>query len=111
LSKYQKGATIPTGNTEVQFQAAGMNFKSTSYDWLVVSGTKATYKCVGTINGAGNYGFMLSAIDGGSKGADLFRIQIWDKNDADATFYDNMIGQDALANPATTITGSIVVHK
>jgi hypothetical protein len=110
-SKYLKGANVPTGNTEFQFHAAGMDFKSTSYEWLVVAGTKAMYKGVGKINGAGNYGFMLSAIDGGAKGADLFRIQIWDKDNGDTMVYDNMIGQDALANPATTITGSIVVHS
>lgn len=32
--KYQKGATIPTGNTEFQFRVANFNFKSTSYDCL-----------------------------------------------------------------------------
>src|SRR5262249_15766599 len=44
VSKYQKGATVPTGDTEFQFQTAGFNFKSTSYDWLVISGAKAQYK-------------------------------------------------------------------
>jgi hypothetical protein len=113
VSKYLKGANTPTGNTEFQFQAGNLNFKSTSYDWLVVAGSKAMYKGVGTINGAGNYGFMLSAIDGGTgknAGPDLFRIQIWDTDNGNAIVYDNMYGQDALENPATTVTGSIVVH-
>ena len=110
VSKYLNGATVPTGKTEFQFHAAGMNFKSTSYEWLVVAGSKAICKGVGIINGAGNYGFMQSAIDGGAKGADLVRIQIWNKDAGDAIDYHNMIGQDALANPATTVTGSIVVH-
>jgi hypothetical protein len=61
VSKYQKGAKVPTGNTEFQFHAAGMNFKSTSYEWLVVAGSKAQYKGVGTINGVGEYSFMLDA--------------------------------------------------
>jgi len=113
VSKYLKGATVPTGNTEFQFHAAGMNFKSTSYDWLVVAGTKAMYKGVGTINGEGNYGFILSAIDGGAKGTDKFRIQIWDKDNADAIVYDNMLGAapDYTSDPTTIISGSIVVHK
>jgi hypothetical protein len=110
VSQYKKGATVPTGNTEFQFHAGDLNFKSVSYDWLVVTGgqtPKAIFKGVGTINGEGNYQFMLSAIDGGSKGQDLFRIQIMDGT---TVIYDNMYGQDALANPATTISGSIVIH-
>ena len=59
-----------------------MNFHSTSYEWLVVAGARAQYKGEGTINGSGNYGFMLTAIDGqinGGGGVDKFRIKIWDK--------------------------------
>lgn len=47
-----------------------------SYDWLVVAGSKAQFKGTGTINGAGNYGFLLIAIDGTP---DRFRMKIWDK--------------------------------
>jgi hypothetical protein len=112
VSKYQKGASVPTGNTEFQFHVAGMNFKSTSYDWLVVAGTKAMYKGEGTINGVGNFGFMLTAKDGGSKGADTFRIKIWDKNNGDAIAYDNGLGASDTSDPTTVIAGgSIVVHK
>jgi hypothetical protein len=108
VSKYQKGATVPTGNTEFQFHAGNLNFKSTSYDWLVVAGTKAQYKGTGTINGAGNYKFMLTAIDG-SKGPDMFRIRIWDDN---GLVYDNQMGASDTADPTTAIVGgSIVVHK
>jgi len=114
VSKYKKGATTPDGNTEFQFHAAGLNFKSTSYQWLVVSGAKATYKGQGTINGSGNYGFLLSAIDGqltGGGGADKFRIKIWDKDDGDAVVYDNLVGGGDDANPTTTLGGgSIVIH-
>lgn len=54
VSKYKKGATVPTGNTEFRFKVADLNFKSTSYDWPVTAGTKALYKGTGTINGAGD---------------------------------------------------------
>ena len=53
VAKARKGQTIPDGNTEFQFHAAKLNFKSQSYEWLVVSGSKATFKGVGTLNGAG----------------------------------------------------------
>lgn len=114
VSKYKKGASVPTGNTEFQFHAAGMNFKSTSYQWLVIAGAKAQYKGSGTINGSGDYGFMLTAIDGqinGGGGTDKFRIKIWDK--ATSTIvYDNMLGAADTANPTTVIAGgSIVIHK
>jgi len=64
VSKYIKGKVDPTGNTEFQFKAGDLNFKSTSYEWLVVAGARAQFKGLGTINGTGNYGFMLTAIDG-----------------------------------------------
>ena len=59
VSKYKKGANAPTGETEFQFHATSFNFKSTSYEWLVVAGKKAQYKGEGTVNGAGAYKFML----------------------------------------------------
>ena len=91
VSKYQKGTSVPTGTTQFQFQAAGFNFQSTSYEWLVIAGAKAQYKGSGTINGAGDYGFMLTAVDGERNGSsDRFRIKIWDKSTPDNAIYDNM---------------------
>ncbi len=113
-SKYQKGATVPSGQTEFQFKAANLNFHSSSYDWLVVAGARAQYKGSGTINGAGDYGFMLTVIDGqinGGGGTDKFRIKIWEKATGDIV-YDNQISAADDANPTTEIAGgSIVIHK
>ncbi|WP_299700520.1 PKD domain-containing protein [uncultured Pontibacter sp.] len=116
VSKYQKGAKIPTGHTNFQFQVADLHFSSTSYEWLVVSGATARYKGVGTINGSGNYGFILSAIDGqvtGGGGYDKFRIKIWDKNNNDLVVYDNNLGDGSDDAFAETMIGggSIVVHE
>jgi hypothetical protein len=115
VSKYQKGATVPTGDTEFQFKEANMNFKSTSYQWLVVAGARAQYKGVGTINGSGNYGFLLTAIDSQVSGGgtvDKFRIKIWDKNNLDTVVYDNQYGQDDDSDSGTELGGgSIVIHK
>jgi PKD repeat protein len=115
VSKYKKGATTPTGNTEFQFKAGGLNFHSDTYQWLVIAGHKATYKGTGTINGGGNYGFMISAIDAKltpSTDIDLFRIKIWDKDNGDAVVYDNNLGGADDADPTTGIGGgSIVIHK
>jgi hypothetical protein len=85
-----------------------LNFKSTSYDWLVIAGSKAKYKGTGTINGTGDYGFMISAIDGSP---DKFRIKIWDKASGEV-IYDNQLGAEDTADPTTFIQGgSIVIHK
>ncbi len=113
VSKYKKGATVPDGNTQFQFHAGNLNFHSTSYEWLVVSGPKAQYKGSGTINGAGDYGFMLTANDGqvtGGGGADRFRIKIWDKATG-GVIYDNQSGSADDAAAADAIEGgSIVIH-
>jgi hypothetical protein len=68
-----------------------------------------------TINIPGNCGFLLTAIDGdlpGGRGADKFRIKIWDRNNGDAIVYDNQMGAVDGADPATALaSGSIVIHK
>jgi hypothetical protein len=107
VSKYKRGATIPEGNTEFQFHAGGMNFHSSSYQWLVVNqaGTNAQFKGTGTINGQGSYTFMIWATDAGNAG-DTFRIQIIDNNISDpvlAVVYDNGTEQ-------VIASGSIVIH-
>jgi hypothetical protein len=118
VSKYKKGATIPTGETEFQFKVADLNFHSDTYEWLVIAGARAQYKGTGSINGEGNYGFMLTAIDEKltpSTDIDMFRIKIWDKDNGDVVVYDNQIGDDDDADLDEETTkiggGSIVIHK
>ncbi|WP_340820581.1 PKD domain-containing protein [Methanolobus sp. WCC4] len=114
VSKFKKGATVPTGSTEFQFHVADLNFKSTTYDWLVIASSKAMYKGTGTINDEGNYGFMISAVDAEltpSIDIDLFRMKIWDIDDGEI-IYDNMLGADETADPTTAIQGgSIKIHN
>jgi PKD domain/Bacterial Ig-like domain len=119
-SQYKKNANIPTGETEFNFQVGNMNFHSTAYNWLIVSGYKAQYKGTGTINGGGKYSFTLTAYDGditGGGGGDKFRIRITDDNNANAVVFDNRIGANAgpdnldTADPQAISGGSIVIHK
>ena len=111
-SKYQNGANVPTGNTEFNFKVANLNFHSTSYDWLVVAGAKAQYKGTGTINGAGSYKFMLTAIDGainGGGGIDKFRIKITDSNNG--LVYDNLLNAPDSVDPTAVLGGgNIIIH-
>lgn len=114
VSKYQNGAGVPTGNTEFQFKAGNLNFKSSSYEWLVVAGARAQYKGNGTINNSGNYRFMLTVIDGqqpGGGGADKFRIRIWDE-DGSGLVYDNQLNAPDSSDPRTLLGGGqITIHK
>lgn len=114
VSKYQKGSTVPQGNTDFQFQAGDLKFKSTSYDWLVIAGHKAMYKGVGELNGASGYGFQISAVDGEKKSAgtpDKFRIKIW-LQASEVVVYDNQLGAANDAEATTALGGgSIVIHE
>jgi len=115
VSKYAKGANAPTGETEFNFQLGNFNFHSTIYDWLVVSGALAQYKGSGTINGAGDYGFMLTAADANIQGGppvDGFRIKIYNKT-TNGVIYDNVGSKDDTVSNQNTQAisgGSIVVH-
>jgi hypothetical protein len=111
VSKYKKGASIPTGSTEFQFKAGDLNFHSDSYEWLLVTGGNfAKYKGKGTINGdlAPNgelFKFILWAGDGtGPSDEDTFRIKIWyEVDNVEIVVYDNGMNQPISG-------GSIVVH-
>jgi hypothetical protein len=121
VSKYQKGAKVPTGQTEFQFKAGNLNFHSSSYDWLVVAGAKAQYKGLGAINNslAPNgtpYKFLLTATDGhvNGGGVDKFRIKIWWEDGATVTVvYDNSPSADDIDQAITQEIGggSIVIHS
>jgi len=114
VSKYQKGANVPTGTTSFRFRAADFDFASTQFDWLVVSGAKASYKGRGTVNGSGDYGFLLSAVDGDAQsvvGPDRLRLKVWDRATG-VIVYDNQLGASDDATATTAIAnGAISVGK
>jgi hypothetical protein len=117
VSKYKNGATEPGGNTLFRFHAADIQFKSESYQWLVVAGAKGMFKGTGSINGEGSYTFLISAIDGdmtGGDGIDKFRIKIWEEDELgnENMIYDSGLESADDANPTTPLThGSIKIHK
>jgi PKD repeat protein len=114
VSKYQKGATVPTGNTEFQFHAASLVFHSDTYQWLVIAGANAQYKGTGSIAGRpGTFGFLLTAIDGdvaGGGGVDKLRIKIWDVATS-VVVYDNKLGQAEDSSEATALGGGNISIK
>jgi PKD repeat protein len=115
-TRYRNGATVPSGNTQFRLQAAGLDFRATEYEWLVVAGSRAQFKGSGTIDGVGGYGFFLVAVDGDvNGGADRFRIRIWRKaadGSEGAVVYDNHAGERLDSSAATVIdAGSVQIHR
>lgn len=102
VSKYKKGASVPTGVTTFKFTAGDLHFKSTDYEWLVVSGSDmAQFKGTGTINDAGSYSFKIWVADGEP---DTLRIRIWSNTaSGEVVIYDNGV-QQAIGG------GQIVIH-
>jgi PKD repeat protein len=112
-ARYQKGKSVPDGQTQFQFKAGGLSFHSAAYEWLVVSGTRATYRGTGEVNGVGGYAFQLAAVDGqrpGGDKVDRIRMKVWDPATG-VLVYDNQVGSTDDAAPTTALTGgSIVIH-
>jgi hypothetical protein len=114
VSRYQRGATLPSGTTQFTFTAADLVFHSTTYQWLVVAGARAQFKGEGRLNGDLGFDFILTAIDGdlnGGGGVDRFRIKILDRSNG-GVLYDNQRGESDTSNAATELDGgSIVIHN
>jgi hypothetical protein len=103
VCKYNKSDNTPIGQTEFVFHSGDLNFHSSSYDWLLVTGSNyARFKGSGTINGSGDYKFMLWA---GDDDPDTFRIRIWEEDEfgIETVVYDNGMDQPIGG-------GSIVIH-
>jgi PKD repeat protein/alpha-tubulin suppressor-like RCC1 family protein len=113
VSKYKKGAQIPSGDTEFRFTAASLLFVSTTYEWMVVAGSKAQFKGEGTVNGQAGYKFILTAQDGKASpagGPDRLRIKITDASGG--LVYDNQMNAADDAAPTTAIGGGrIAIHS
>lgn len=112
-AKYKRGAEVPDGETNFEFSAWDFHFHSEEYEWLVVAGLdRAKFKGVGTVNGTGSFGFMVTVQDVDEPGteADTFRIKIWDL-ETDEVVYDNQLGADDDGYDGTTISGgNIKIH-
>jgi PKD repeat protein len=111
VSKYQKGANIPSGNMEFHFNAADLMFKMESCQWLVLAAPRFQFKGTGTIKGlTGEYDFMLTALDGhmrGGDGLDYIRVKIWEKATG-IIIYDSEMGASDIGNPTLNTEGGNV---
>lgn len=120
VAKYNKDVTIPMGKTEFLFKAGNLNFRSDSYQKLVIAGAHAKFEGKGTINGEGFYKFMITAEDGllAVKGSstDKFRIKIWKEDEITTkkiSIYDNMlntVNYASLDQSTQLRSGNISIH-
>ena len=120
-ARYRKGRSEPEGTTNFRFTAGGLEFDSTSYDWLIISESRSRYMGEGTVKGDPElYKFMVTVLDADSEesatGLDGFRIKVWRKtvDGTDLVIYDNGLGAPAdSADGGTTplAGGSIIVHS
>ena len=112
-----KYAVTPTGQTHLQITGLGM-FRSSSLDWLVVTGDKAAWRGEGTIDGKGRYGFIASVTDAGNPGqddpGDRLRVLVWDMDRHNRLVYNSFTQGGEILNlsnqgPAID-RGNIVIH-
>jgi hypothetical protein len=108
VARYQAGSSTPSGNAEFKLSIGKVDFRSTSFDWLVVGDETAELQGRGTLNGAGDYAFVVVAVDGSS--TDAIRIRIWNPQTG-AVAYDNRPGEPLDVDATTALAGgSIQLH-
>jgi hypothetical protein len=108
-AQHKKGRSTPTG--QLQFNAGKLNFHSTAYESLVITGSRAQLKGTGTVNGRGTYAFVLTVTGGGRAGVpDRVRIRIWNPATG-AAVYDNLTGAPDTADPVAPLRGgNVTIH-
>lgn len=107
---------LPSGVTAFILKSGSLlsstafSFASLSNELLVVSGSQSTLTGTGKVNGSGNFGFMLTVLDGHSSAntKDKLRIKIWDKANGNAVYYDSQMGAADDASPTAVVTGGVI---
>jgi hypothetical protein len=117
--RYDKNKAAPQGNLDFHLHGDGETLNATSFDWLVIDGTEARFMGSGTVNGRGDYTFVVSATDSHAPAgfsapqapASMLRITIWEKRSG-AVVYDTQAGDVTTVSPTTHVSGgSIQIHR
>jgi probable HAF family extracellular repeat protein len=110
-------ASLGERKLTLKFHVANLAFESAAYDTVSVAGGRAQYQGSGTVNGAGNYRFMLAAV-GSSASATQGRLhmKIWHvdaRTKADVVDYDNQgkTGAAAIGSEGSAIAGGGIVIR
>ncbi|HEX5418250.1 MAG TPA: Calx-beta domain-containing protein [Chloroflexota bacterium] len=98
---YGKSSGVPTGSFEFDVPDSRLSLASTGFQWLVVNGNRAVFQGTGTINGKGDYLFLVSLTDGSG---DCLRVKVWDRVSGSVVFDSQP--NDPIDAPATTVLGA-----
>jgi hypothetical protein len=107
--QYIKG--VPKGNVKLVLQAAKSQFTAAFLDYIVIRDGTAYLHGMGSIDkSTPDYEFLLVVKDGGKKGSDTYRLQVWDLNMNKV--FDNVPEAGDMLNPDTTpiSSGSIGIE-
>jgi len=109
-ARYRQQDMVPSGGMLFKFNAGSFEFEGTTYDWFDCDTARALLRGRGTINGAGDFAFLLSGVDGDDMGGgalDRLRIKITDPATG-AVVYDNQMGAPDTAIATMPITAGDV---
>lgn len=94
---YPSGATVPTGSFTYSLAGTTFAVATTTFDWLVVTGTTATFSAPVTVNGQAGYRAVVTVTDAGKN--DTFRLVVTGAG-----------GSAAYDSGTQAVTGQVVVH-
>ena len=94
---YASGATVPDGSFAYALAGTTFAVATSTFDWLVVTGTTATFAGPVTVNGAAGYRGVVTVTD--RDRADTFRLVVTDGSGA--VVYDS---------GAQAVKGQLVIH-
>lgn len=103
---YRRFLPEPSGNFRFTIQPADVHLNGAGFDWLVVSGTTAIFQGYGTLDGSGDYGFVVTVRDYGETN-DVVRVRIWNRQTGEV-LYDSQPGNPINAAPIVPLEGGNV---
>lgn len=105
------GGTTPVGTFSLSAPSVALTVTGTAFDWLVVEGSTATVRGMGTTSTGTTVAFQVTARDGKTANdKDRIRFRVWNPSTG-AVLYDSEPGAADLAAPTTTLSGNLTVHQ
>ena len=107
--RYKKRAALPSGHLNFVIKDVDLHFTASHFDWLVVKGPRASFKGKGSVNGGGEFGFLVTVVDAAD--GDRFRLRIWEIDTPARVIFDNAPEHEVGSAAGTALGGgSIVIH-
>lgn len=102
------------GRTTFSFNNGNIDFQSSSYSRIMVSGNTANVSGIGTVNSIGEYEFYISFVDKIStvrnRVTDKYRLQIVNSSTQEVV-YDNQMGDSGEVKATHPITNGNILVK